>query len=186
MSDIYFYQKTFSKNETLTPGEYESCNFSNLNFSNTQMNNYKFIDCEFDNCDWSMASIKQIVLRDIVFKNCKLLGLHFEEGSPFGLSFSFENCQLSHSSFFKTKIKNTHFKNCKLHEADFTESDLSNANFENCDLKDAIFDRTILEKANFTTAINFSINPETNKIKNARFSSLGLAGLLTQYQIKIE
>jgi len=98
----------------------------------------------------------------------------------------FENCLLNLSSFYKLKLKGTKFKNCNLQEVDFTETDLTNAVFDNCDLDRAIFERTILEKADFRTAFHYSIDPTVNRIKKARFSSNGLAGLLDNFNIVIE
>ena len=115
-----------------------------------------------------------------------MLGLHFENCNEFGLAFTFENCQLDHSSFYKTKIKKTHFKNSSLKEADFTECDLSGSVFQNCDLAGAIFENTILEKADFRTSFNYSIDPENNRIKKAKFSILEISGLLDKYDIEID
>jgi fluoroquinolone resistance protein len=58
--------------------------------------------------------------------------------------------------------------------------------FTNCDLAGAIFNNTILEKANFTTARNYSINPQTNVVKKAKFSLPGVVGLLDVFKITIE
>ena len=69
---------------------------------------------------------------------------------------------------------------------DFSATDLSASNFANCDLSGAIFDNSILEKTDFRTAYNYSINPEINKIKKAKFSVSGIAGLLDKYDIVIE
>ena len=115
-----------------------------------------------------------------------MLGLRFDDCNGFGLSFSFDSCQLNHSSFFKTKIKKTLFKNAQLQETDFTESDLTSAVFDNCDLARTIFDHSILEKADFRTSYNYSIDPELNRVKKARFSILGVAGLLDKYDVVIE
>jgi fluoroquinolone resistance protein len=49
----------------------------------------------------------------------------------------------------------------------------------------SVFDRTNLEKADFRSAGNYSIDPTTNKIKKARFSLDGVAGLLDKYDIEI-
>lgn len=83
------------------------------------------------------------------------------------------------------KLKQTVFKNSQLYEVDFTECDLSSASFDNCDLAGAIFKDTILEKADFRTAFNYSIDPELNRIKKAKFSRSGIAGLLDKYDIEI-
>jgi len=69
---------------------------------------------------------------------------------------------------------------------DFTETDLSMAVFKNSDLLNTSFMRTNLEKADFRSAFNYSIDPELNKIKKAKFSAEGLSGLLTKYNIDIE
>ena len=93
---------------------------------------------------------------------------------------------MNFSSFYKLKIKKTIFKACKLLEVEFTETDLSQAVFHNCDLSRAKFENTVLEGADFRTAHNFSIDPEMNRIKKARFSTAGIEGLLDKYGIVIE
>ena len=88
--------------------------------------------------------------------------------------------------FFKLKINKTIFKNCSLEEVDFTSCELMQSKFENCNLLGAKFEGTNLEKANFETAYNFSINPTSNKLKNAIFSSGNLEGLLDFINILIK
>ena len=83
-------------------------------------------------------------------------------------------------------LKGTVFKNSLLREVDFTEANLTQAIFDKCDLNRATFDNTILEKADFRTSFNYAINPVLNRIKKARFSSAGLAGLLQAFDIEIE
>jgi fluoroquinolone resistance protein len=58
--------------------------------------------------------------------------------------------------------------------------------FEGCNMTAAIFDQTTLEKADLRTSYNYSIDPETNRIKKAKFSITGVAGLLDKYDIVIE
>ena len=115
-----------------------------------------------------------------------MLGLRFDTCNAFGISFSFEGCQLNHSSFYKTRIRNTVFINCDLQETDFTDADLANAVFDKCNLSKAIFENTVLEKADFRTSYNYAIDPEINRVKRARFSIFGIAGLLLKYDIEIE
>jgi hypothetical protein len=52
-------------------------------------------------------------------------------------------------------------------------------------LAGATFDNTNLEKTNFTTAFNYSIDPDNNRIKKAKFSVPGVLGLLNKYDIVI-
>jgi uncharacterized protein YjbI with pentapeptide repeats len=115
-----------------------------------------------------------------------MLGLQFGYCNKFGLSFRFENCSLNHSSFYQTSIKKTVFKNSKLQEVDFSDCDLTISLFDNCDLAGATFMNTNIEKTDFRTSINYTINPEINRIKKAKFSLQGVIGLLAKYDIEID
>lgn len=185
----YAEGKTFKKMdytaEALPKGEYEDCRFIDCEFSGSDLSEVKFVDCSFENSNLSLATLSGTVFRDVHFKDCKMLGMYFEHCNPFGLSMGFENCLLNNTSFYEIKIKRTVFKNCSLQETDFAECDLTGAVFENCDLAGAQFDHTILEKADLRTATNYSIHPESNRIKKAKFSLPGITGLLDQYDIEI-
>lgn len=78
------------------------------------------------------------------------------------------------------------FSNSKLIEADFTGSDLTSSVFTNCELSRAIFKNTNIENADFRTSYNYSIDPENNRIKKAKFSIYGITGLLDKYDLEIE
>jgi len=190
MESLFVEEKKFEKidftKSNLAKGEYEYCTFIHCDFSNTDLSHIKFIECEFNSCNLSLVKLVQTVFRDIEFKDCKMLGLQFENCSEFGLSFNFEGCTLNHSAFYKTKIKKTNFKNVQLQEVDFTECDLTGSTFYQCDLSKAVFANTILEKTDFRTSYNYSINPEINKLKKARFSLSSVTGLLDKYDIEVD
>lgn len=170
----------------ITPANYENCTFTGCNFSETDLTEVKFIECTFEGCDLSMAKLKGTAFQEVVFKNCKLLGLRFDECKDFLLSFSFEGCILSYASFYKLKIKNTQFADCNLEQVEFVEADLTNAVFGNCNLSLAVFERTVLDAADLRTAYNFSIDPENNRVKKAKFSMQNIVGLLDKYGIVVE
>ena len=111
------------------------------------------------------------------------MGLRFDACNGIGLSFTFDNCTLDHSSFYQLKIKRSVFKNTGFKEADFSETDISESVFLNCDLAGAVFDNTNLEKSDLRTSYNYSIDPENNRIKRAKFSFPGVMGLLDKYGI---
>ena len=83
-------------------------------------------------------------------------------------------------------IKKTIFKDCQLREIDFSESNLTQVVFDQCDLAQSIFINSILDKADFRTAYNYSIDPEKNRLKKAKFSLMAISGLLDQYDLVIE
>lgn len=186
MHETYIEATTFDRNDTFRKGEYENCIFNSCNFSDSDLSGFKFTGCTFNACNLSLAKLSNTTFREIKFKDCKMLGLRFDTCNEFGLSFLFDCCQLNHSSFYRTKIRKTLFRNSQLEETDFAEADLTGAVFENCNLTLASFDRTILEKADFRTAYNYSIDPEVNRIRKAKFSVLGISGLLDKYDIEIE
>jgi fluoroquinolone resistance protein len=185
MEEKLFDKIDFSLNP-LIKGEYENCVFANSSFLNSDLTDILFMECEFENCDLSMAKLLNTTLRDIVFKNCKMLGIRFDSCNEFCFSVKFDNCNLTHSSFYGVKLKKTLLRNNRLFEVDFTNCDLTNSVFDNCDFTGAVFENTVIEKADFRNSFNFSIDPERNRMKKARFSSSGLSGLLQKYDIEID
>lgn len=110
----------------------------------------------------------------------------FYESNAFLFSVNFKQCNLDLSTFTNLKLIGTTFKKCSLQKVDFTNADLSKTNFNDCNLKDAVFENTILEASDFSTAYNFNLNPDKNKMKGAKFSRATIDGLLLEHQIIIE
>jgi len=190
MEKILHEDKTFENvdytGKAVADREFEACTFLHCNFTKSNLSNNDFIDCVFTDCNFSLTGLSNTGMKNVLFKNCKLLGIDFSVCSNFLFSVNFENCILDYSSFYQKKMKKASFKDCSLKEVDFTETDLSMAIFNNCDLLSAGFMQTILEKADFRTAINYSLDPDLNKIKKAKFALQGVGGLLSKYNIDIE
>ncbi|GMN10362.1 pentapeptide repeat-containing protein [Croceitalea sp. MTPC9] len=185
VTNKHFKNEDYSKTR-LRRAEYQECIFDTCQFQNGYLDNHHFTECEFLACDLSNTNIKHTIFNDVVFKECKLIGLRFEDLNDSLLSLRFDNCQLDFASFFQLRLKNTLFKECSLLETDFTEADLTSSSFPNCNLDKTIFDNTILTKVDFTSALNLVLNPENNQIKKARFSVDSVMGLLKKYDIVIE
>jgi len=166
--------------------EYDRCRFSNCKFSETNFSNITFIECEFDSCDLSMVKLTNTTFNDVEFKNCKMLGMHFQDCNQFVLIVGFKDCLLNLSSFYQLRLKSTKFISCSLHELDLASADLSGSTFDNCDLRGAMFENTNLEKVDLRSSYNYSIDPDKNKIKKARFAMPGLTGLLHKYDIILD
>ncbi len=180
-----FENKDFS--ETPLPlGEYEECTFRSCNFSGGDLSRSRFIDCEFIDCNLSNATVSGTSFQEVVFQNCKMLGLAFEKCNDFGFAVRFERCQLDHASFYQMKLRRTSFDNCQLQEVDFTETELTESTVRHCDLRNAIFEQSNLEKADFRDSVNYSIDPEINRVKGAKFSIPDVIGLLDKYQLDID
>lgn len=181
-----YENQTFEKLESIAQGEYDNCTFKYCSFSEKDLSNYTFSECVFEHCDLSSAQVKNTSFKDVEFLHCKLLGINFSEVNTFLLYFKFSYCMLSYASFYQLKITKMIWKNCMLEEADFSEAELTGAQFMDCDFRGAMFDQTNLEKADFSTSINYSIDPEANRIKKAKFSKDGALGLLAKYDIILD
>lgn len=166
--------------------EYELCVFKNCNFSNSKFTGTKFLETTFIGCNLSNVQLYKTSFQDVSFKTCKMLGLHFDKCNPFSFAISINDCQLNHSIFYQMKLGNSSFVNTNLQGVDFTDAELKNCIFQKCDLLNAVFENTNLEKVDLSTCLNYSIDPNNNRIKKAKFSVYGLPGLLTKYDIKID
>ncbi|WP_416377819.1 pentapeptide repeat-containing protein [Algoriphagus sp. D3-2-R+10] len=133
----------------------------------------------------SNLKVPDVSFQKVKFEQCKMLGIHFHASNPFLLEFIFQGCQLDYCSFYNLKIKKSKFINSRLIETDFTQADLTASDFQGSDLSGATFDLTNAEKVDFRNALHYSIDPERNRIKGARFDLDGLPGLLGKYAIKI-
>lgn len=165
---------------------FDGCSFTRCDFSNLILGSRTFSSCVFTDCNFSLVQPGNTSFQDVVFKGCKMLGVRFDQCNDFGLSFSFEQCQLNHATFYGKKLKKTVFRECQLQETDFSHCDLTAAVFEQCDLHLALFEQTVLEKADFRTAYNYAIDSDINRIKKAKFSLAGVPGLLHKFDIVIE
>ena len=99
------FEKENYSESALAAGEYVECEFHFCDFSSSSMAGIKFDACTFVECNLSLVKLSGASFQDVTFNGCKMFGLHFEECNPFGLSFTFNNCQLNHSSFYQLKMK---------------------------------------------------------------------------------
>lgn len=182
--DLSFKKKDYTKT-ALTNGLYEQCNFEHCDFSKSDLNDCNFTDCTFSFCNLSLANVTNTKFNGCTFKDCKMIGIKFQLVSQFGLSFSFYNCNLNDSHFTNLPLEGTTFSNCSLHFVDFTAANLENGIIKDCDLHDTVFFNTNLVKVNFTGSFGFIIDPNSNSILKATFSSETLSGLLTKYKLTI-
>ncbi|MBI5371544.1 MAG: pentapeptide repeat-containing protein [Sphingobacteriales bacterium] len=189
MSKSLFTDKTFDHQDysgtPLPDADFEACRFLHCNFAGADLSGINFTECGFDHCNLSSAKIIQTVFNDVKFINSKMLGLHFEATNPFLFTVQFDGCTLDLSSFYQCKMKKTVFTNCSLQETDFTETVLTEAVFSHCNLRDARFEQTQLEKADLRTALNYTLDPELNRIRKARFSYPAVIRLLDKYDLLI-
>jgi fluoroquinolone resistance protein len=181
--------KTFEKinfsGKDLKNREFEKCTFQQCDFSNSNLSDNRFSDCIFLNCNLAMAKLFNTGLRTVSFKDCKLIGINFNDTEDFLFGVKFENCMLDYASFMGKKLPGTTFGNSSLKMVNFSASNLTGCIFDRTDLLGATFNKTNLSKADLSSAYNFIIDPELNTLKKARFSMQGMVGLLAKYDLDI-
>ena len=186
----YVQSKTFKGQDySETPfekGEYEDCRFINCSFAQQDLSEVKFVDCVFEDADLSNANIRNTRFNDCSFLRCKMLGLAFDFCNAQIFSIKCEDCALNHSIFYKMKLSNSEFINCEMREVDFAEAEMKGTVLVACNLGGAIFYSTNLEKADLRQSLNYNIDPDSNKLRGAKFTAPEVLSLLRKYGLKIE
>lgn len=169
------------KDHTFSQCQFESCDLTQRDFTRS-----KLIDCAFKGCNLSLVKLQGCRLQNVVFENCKLVGVNFGQCDPMFLKMIFKECLIGTCNFSDLDMKGTVFTGCMIRETHFTATNLSGAQFSGSDLRGSVFHNSNLSKANFVGAINYSINPLTNSLKQARFSQPEVLALLQHLEIILE
>lgn len=167
-------------------GKYRYCEFYNCVFTEADIRDSEFIECIFDNCNLSNAKLGNTALKSVEFRECKLVGLRFDEIRAFLLEMSFDDCILDYSTFVEMELKRVRFLDCRMTAVDFSGAQMEGQQLDGCLLMDAIFDSTNLRGADFRLAKDYHIDPRKNVLSKAKFSRNGVLGLLSSFGIVIE
>jgi fluoroquinolone resistance protein len=185
-SDASYEDQTFKslsskslKKSTFTDIIFESCHFIESDWQQA-----RFIGCRFKNCNLSLVKLHACRLQDIVFEECKIVGLDFFKCEK-TLHLSFNKCIMQTCNFTDLKLKGTSFAGSKIKEVYFTHTDLSETNFTDTDLLGTIFHQCNLTKSDFRNAKNYLIDLQTNNAQKAQFSFPEAINLLQSFDITI-
>lgn len=173
------------KGSTVEGAVFEGCSFIRCNFSGSAFKRCHFIDCSFEHCDLSNLQLIGASLRDVNFKDCKAVGINWTSATSIS-HLGFERCILNYAVFTGLDLRNYFFKSSVAREADFAEANLSDVNCRGTDFAGARFSTTNLSKADFRGATNYSIRPDSNKLKKAKFSLPEATLLLYGLDIELE
>jgi fluoroquinolone resistance protein len=160
--------------------------FKNCDFTECDLRGARLQDCKFLSCNLSLVKLDGTRLQDIDFEECKFVGVNFTKCDPLFLSFKFTKCLIETSNFSDLDLKGTCFDHSILKETHFSNTNLARASFVGADLKESAFHNTNLTQTNFKGAINYSINPLTNKLSKAQFSNPEVLALLQYLDIIVE
>jgi fluoroquinolone resistance protein len=190
IKEKYFENQTFKK-EVCISSDLKGTSFSRVIFESCDLSQSllmqaKLIGCKFLGCNLSLIKLDGSRLQEVEFEDCKLVGVNFSKVDPLFFSVKFKNCLIDLANFSDLQLKGTSFLNCLIREAHFSHTNLAETVFTGSDLAGTTFHNCNLSKAVFTDALNYSIDPTTNVLKRARFSSPGVLSLLDHLGIIID
>ena len=165
--------------------EYFHCTFQHCDFTEIIFGKVNFEACRFVSCNLCLTKMSGTSWNKVAFESCKLTGANFSASNKFTFSVAFNECNLQYASFQGLNMQDTHFDKCRIVETDFGQCNLKKSVFKDCDMTRSIFLKTNLEEADFSTAYNYLINPNENRMKKAKFALQGLPGLLAVYGIEV-
>jgi uncharacterized protein YjbI with pentapeptide repeats len=172
-------------NKSLENHVFTGCKFFSCDFSECVLRNAKFCTSTFTNCNLSLVKLEGCRFQDVQFIDCKIAGAEFYKCEKTFFSPSFKNCSIQYCNFSDLNLKNISFAGSRLKESYFTNTCLNGADFTDADLSGTLFHNCDLCKADFSSAINYDIDLQANKIKKAKFSLPEAIRLLRRFDITI-
>ena len=187
-----FRSQTFSNlselNQDICNIEFDNCHFEDCNFTESIFKKCRFSECTFSRCNLSVIKVYQSQFTDVVFNECKILGVDWTRAAwprlVFSIALKFNQCILNDSSFYGLNLDQMTIEGCKAHDVDFRDGSFRNVNFTYTDFTNSLFGKTNLVGADFSEATDYDIDIFNNKIEKAKFSRYEAARLL--YSLNIE
>ena len=124
--------------------------------------------------------------QDTKFDGCKFMGVDFRRIDTFILTFKFEKCLIDGCNFSDLILQGVDFLESDVKNCFYSKTDLTGCTFSGSDLSKTEFHDCDLTEVDFRQAINYSINPDTNKFKKTKFSSPEVISLLHYKDIIID
>ena len=138
-----------------------------------------FDDKIFENIDFTVKPLPKGEYESCSFIHCNLSSVDVSHYTF--IDTNFVGCNLSLLKLNNTILRDISFKGCKMIGLHLAESI-----FAHSDLSGAVFSFTNIERADFRDALNYSIDPEKNKIKKSKHSTSALGGLLGKHDLLID
>lgn len=175
LSEVDFYGKAF-----------EECEFIDSEFVGGNFRNAAFNECVFKNCNLSNLALTQSKFGEVLFSECKLVGLDFSSCKKLLFSIKLEKCIAQMCNFTGLNMSDFSFSGSEIIDCDFYETKLTSADFSHCKLKGTLFENCDLSEADFSKATEYAIDPSLNQIKKAKFSMPEVLSFLKPLDIQIE
>jgi uncharacterized protein YjbI with pentapeptide repeats len=173
------------------------CDLSLIKIKHSGFLGVKFVDSKLIGINWAQAKkpidfqFERCNLNDSVFAGQALISTRIYDCTLAGCDFAktnlrksvFEKCNLNNSVFVDSVLTSTKFLDCTVVGGNFAEADLGKCVFDAVDLSGTRFLNTNLNFSDFSTARNYQINPNVNKLRKTVFSLPEAVSLLGSFDI---
>jgi len=166
--------------------EFSECRFVKCDFTEADISRCLFDDCVFEGCNLSNPKISHAKLMDVEFRQCKLVGLRFYQCDQAVFDLVFEECRMMNCNFSDLKMKRSKFLSCEVVGCYFQNTFLVEADFTGSVFRETLFSACDLKKASFFDAHGYSIDPRSNQIEKAIFSTPDVLSLIECFNIIIK
>jgi hypothetical protein len=185
-TNFFYHEKLVADKEAR---KFEECTFKKCTLNEAVFRKCSFRECTFEQCNVCNIKLKDTKIYEVKIESCKAIGINWAEALFANVivncPLEFRDSDISYSSFNLLKLSNTSIVGCKAEEVDFRECDLSESNLKGSDFNRSTFYETNLFAANFAEAINYNIDPLTNKVARAKFSLPEALNLLECLEVRI-
>lgn len=179
------FESLDAREMTIEDLSFENCTFVDGQFAGAELLRCRFMDCVFKKCDLSNTEVTASQFRDVRFEESKLVGVNWPKANS--VSFlDLENCVMNYSNFIGLDLRKSKIRSCTAREVEFAQANLTEVDARGTDFAGSTFSSTNLTKADLRGAINYSIRPNDNTLKKARFSLPEATSLLYGLDILLE
>lgn len=123
-------------------------------------------------------------MTQVTFHRCKLTGIDFSPVMVLGIDFP--DNKMVYCSFLRIKIPNSNFQDSQMEESLFAGSDLRKCNFSRVAFGGSRFEDCELNQADFSDSFDFVMDPQKNRLSDAKFSADNALILLKAFKVVIK
>ena len=179
------FKSVDAKETNLKKSTFNNVSFENCNFTESDWQQADFSGCRFKNCNLSLVKLQGCRLQDIIFEECKMVGVDFYKCDKF-IHIKFIKSILQTCNFTDLKLKGISFRGSKVREVLFYKHQIyQRPTSTDTDLLGTLFHQCNLTKADFRNAKNYAIDIQANNLKKAKFSFPEAINLLKCLDIEI-
>ena len=134
----------------------EESRICKTNFSDVHIEKFGSKDCIFKDCNFTASNFADSGWDSIEIINTRCSGTQMQNSVLRNVLF--KSCKIELVNFRFSKLENVIFKDCVINDADFYNATLKNIEFINCDIEKIAFFGAKLKSADLTTSRIISVN----------------------------